>query len=195
MNSEGRRLSEEAARRLALTGRYQIGPGLTDTEIARIERDCRFEFADDHRAFLAAGLPLNNSPEIGQAWSAPWPDWRDGGPGDLHKQLGWSIEGVLFDVGNGLWLPAWGQRPAQIGPRRRWSPSGASSSDRRTCQTSMANGPAAFANQSEAFQIRASWGCKVDIFLRFDVVAGQGSSCWQVASAAGVVHCVWLSSP
>ncbi|HEX6988975.1 MAG TPA: hypothetical protein VF282_05850 [Bacillota bacterium] len=55
MNSEGRRLGEEAARRLARTGRYQIGPGLTDTEIARIERTYQFEFADDHRAFLAAG--------------------------------------------------------------------------------------------------------------------------------------------
>jgi hypothetical protein len=31
-------LGEETARRLARTGRYEIGPGLTDTEIARIER-------------------------------------------------------------------------------------------------------------------------------------------------------------
>ena len=53
MISEGRRLGEGAARRLAQTGRYEIGPGLTDTEIARIERDYQFEFADDHRAFLA----------------------------------------------------------------------------------------------------------------------------------------------
>lgn len=112
MNSEGRRLGEEAARRLARTGRYQIGPGLTDTEIARIERTYQFEFADDHRAFLAAGLPLNNPPEEGQTWSAPWPDWRDGDPGGLREQLGWPVEGALFDVGNGLWLPAWGQRPA-----------------------------------------------------------------------------------
>jgi hypothetical protein len=113
VSSEGRRLGEEAARRLARTGRYEIGPGLTDTEIARIERTCQFEFADDHRAFLAAGLPLNNPPEQGQTWSAPWPDWRDGDPGDLREQLGWPIEGALFDVGNnGLWLPAWGQRPA-----------------------------------------------------------------------------------
>jgi hypothetical protein len=113
VNSEGRRLGEEAARRLARTGRYEIGPGLTDAEIARIERTYQFEFADDHRAFLAAGLPLNNPPEEGQTWSAPWPDWRDGDPGGLREQLGWPIKGALFDVGeNGLWLPAWGQRPA-----------------------------------------------------------------------------------
>jgi hypothetical protein len=113
VNSEGRRLGEGAARRLARTGRYEIGPGLTDAEIARIERTYQFEFADDHRAFLAAGLPLNNPPEEGQTWSAPWPDWRDGDPGGLREQLGWPIKGALFDVGeNGLWLPAWGQRPA-----------------------------------------------------------------------------------
>jgi len=53
ISSEGRRLGEGAARRLAQTGRYEIGPGLTDTEIARIERDYQFEFAEDHRAFLA----------------------------------------------------------------------------------------------------------------------------------------------
>jgi hypothetical protein len=113
VNSEGRRLGEEAARRLARTGRYEIGPGLTDTEIARIERTYQFEFADDHRAFVAAGLPLNKPPEQGQTWSAPWPDWRDGDPGDLRQQLGRPIKGALFDVKeNSLWLPAWGQRPA-----------------------------------------------------------------------------------
>jgi hypothetical protein len=112
VHSEGRRLGEEAARRLARTGRYEIGPGLTGTEIARIERTCQFEFADDHRAFLTAGLPLNNPPGEGRTSSGPWPDWRDGDPGDLREQLGWPIEGALFDVGNGLWLPAWGQRPA-----------------------------------------------------------------------------------
>jgi hypothetical protein len=59
ISSEGARLGEEAARRLARTGRYEIGPGLTDAEFARIEHDYGFEFADDHRAFLSAGLPLN----------------------------------------------------------------------------------------------------------------------------------------
>lgn len=113
ISSEGRRLGDEAARRLAQTGRYEIGPGLTGTEIARIERDYQFEFADDHRAFLAAGLPLNNPPEKGQTWSTPWPDWRDGDPGDLRRQLGWPIDGALFDVeNNALWLSAWGPRPA-----------------------------------------------------------------------------------
>ena len=112
VSSEGARLGEEAARRLCRTGQYEIGPGLTDAEIARIERDYLFEFADDHRAFLAAGLPLNRPPEEGQTWDRPWPDWRDGDPGDLREQLGWPVEGALFDVEhNALWHPSWGQRP------------------------------------------------------------------------------------
>jgi hypothetical protein len=113
-SSEARRLGEEAARRLARTGQYEIGPGLTDAEFARIERDYDFEFADDHRAFLAAGLPLNRPPEEGQTWRNPWPDWRDGDPGDLRDQLGWPVEGTLFDVEHGFWHPSWGQRPAGI---------------------------------------------------------------------------------
>lgn len=116
ISSEGIRLGEEAARRLARTGRHEIGSGLTSTELARIERDYEFEFADDHRAFLAAGLPLNAPPEHGQTWRKPWPDWRDGDPDDLRRQLGWPIEGALFDVeNNALWLPAWGQRPFDTG--------------------------------------------------------------------------------
>jgi hypothetical protein len=111
----GIRLGEEAARRLAEAGEYDIGPGLTGAELARIERDCEFEFADDHRAFLAAGLPLNARPEEGRAGRPPWPDWRDGGPCDLRQRLRWPIDGVLFDVeNNAVWHPAWGQRPADI---------------------------------------------------------------------------------
>jgi hypothetical protein len=118
ISSEGARLGEEAARRLARTGRREIGPGLTDAEFARIERDYDVEFADDHRAFLAAGLPLNRPPlnrppEEGQARFKPWPDWRDGDPADLRERLGWPVEGALFDVDhNALWPPSWGQRPA-----------------------------------------------------------------------------------
>jgi hypothetical protein len=113
IDSEAVRLGEEAARRLARSAQYENGPGLTEAEFARIERDYGFEFADDHRAFLAAGLPLSRPPEQGQTWRKPWPDWRDGDPGDLHKQLGWPVRGALFDVEhNALWHSSWGQRPA-----------------------------------------------------------------------------------
>jgi hypothetical protein len=112
ISSEGSRLGERAARRLAQIGRYEIGPGLTDAELARIEQEYEFEFADDHRAFLSAGLPLSVPQEKGRTW----PDWRDGDPCDLRRQLDWPIEGVLFDVeSNAFWQLAWGQRPADNG--------------------------------------------------------------------------------
>jgi hypothetical protein len=128
VDGEGARLGAEAARRLAQSGRADIGPGLTKAEFARVERDYGFEFADDHRAFLAAGLPLNPSPgprpqghrsqeqrprgprppgrppaeqptpEGRPSAPGPWPDWRDGDPADLRQRLAWPVEGVLFDV-------------------------------------------------------------------------------------------------
>ena len=109
MISAGAQLGKKAADLLARAGRHEAGPGLTDAEFAQIGRDYGFEFADDHRAFLAAGLPLNRPPEEGQTWARPWPDWRDGDPGDLREQLGWPVEGALFDVrNNALWHSSWG---------------------------------------------------------------------------------------
>jgi hypothetical protein len=105
-----------AARRLAELGCCVIAPGLTDAEFARIEGEHGFEFADDHRAFLAAGLPVNSpfepEPGVFHAWEKPWPEWRDGNPDELRKQLNWPVEGVLRAVeSNGHWDPAWGARP------------------------------------------------------------------------------------
>ncbi|MFJ8963949.1 hypothetical protein ACIRG5_31625 [Lentzea sp. NPDC102401] len=40
---------------MAELGCCEIAPGLTDAEFARIEAEHGFEFADDHRAFLAVG--------------------------------------------------------------------------------------------------------------------------------------------
>lgn len=111
-SNEGARLGAEAARRLAQTGLYRIEPGLTGAEFARVERDYGFEFSDDHRAFLAAGLPVNVSPEEGQTWPKPWPDWRSGEPDRLRDQLGWPVEGVLLSVEHsGFWYEGWGERP------------------------------------------------------------------------------------
>jgi hypothetical protein len=112
VSDAGARLGREAARRLALTGRRDIGPGLTEAEFARIERDYGLEFADDHRAFLAVGLPRSQPSEHPQAGLEPWPDWRDGDPVDLRRRLGWPVEGVLFDVEhNAYWDPSWGRQP------------------------------------------------------------------------------------
>jgi hypothetical protein len=99
-------LGAEAAGRLAARG-CDVRPGLSDAEFASVEERFGFEFADDHRAFLAAGLPVGSS---------GWPDWRDGDPDDLRRRLGWPTRGVLFDVEhNAFWYESWGQRPTDLG--------------------------------------------------------------------------------
>lgn len=95
------RLGQEAAVRLR-EFRSSFEPGLTEAEFTRIEGRFGFEFADDHRAFLAAGLPTGQH----------WPDWRDGDEEDLLCSLSWPVDGVLFDVEHDLWFDDWGNRPA-----------------------------------------------------------------------------------
>ena len=78
-------------------------PGLTDAEFARIETEFGFRFADDHRAFLAGGVPSGRG----------WPDWRGPDRQALRDRLAAPVEGVLFDVAeNGFWYADWGARPA-----------------------------------------------------------------------------------
>ncbi|NYJ33968.1 hypothetical protein [Nocardiopsis aegyptia] len=88
---------------------------MTDTEFTRIEHEYGFEFADDHRAFLAAGLPVHEpreeEPGTSYAWARPWPDWRNGDPDELRRHLDWPIDFLLQDVQHGHWQPAWGERP------------------------------------------------------------------------------------
>jgi hypothetical protein len=101
--AQGRTLGRLAARLLTSHG-ITMAPGLTDHEIDRAEREFGFSFADDHRALLAAGLPVGDK----------WPDWRD--PDDeLADQLRWPIDGVLYDVArNDYWYPEWGVRPDEV---------------------------------------------------------------------------------
>jgi hypothetical protein len=91
---------------LARLGRVEIQPPLTDAELTRVEAEFGFTFADDHRAFLAAGLPVGDR----------WPDWRNGSTEQLGERLEWPVEGVLFDVvHNVYWAGSWGDRPADGG--------------------------------------------------------------------------------
>ncbi|MEU8264197.1 hypothetical protein AB0C02_26675 [Micromonospora sp. NPDC048999] len=114
----GRRLGQEAMRRLRLRSVCAIDPGLTDSELARIEQEFGFRFAADHRAFLSAGLPVNTRPEprepgVIYTHPEPWPDWRNGDRDKLRSLLDWPSEGVLFDVEkNGFWYDGWGSRPS-----------------------------------------------------------------------------------
>ena len=92
-----------AADVLAAYGRFPIRPGLSAAEFTAVEQEFGFSFADDHRAFLAAGLPYGRG----------WPDWRDGDRAQLREKLAMPVEGVLFDVAeNGFWYEGWGPQPA-----------------------------------------------------------------------------------
>ena len=104
-DTAGVRLGTEAADRLAALGSVTIEPGLSDDEFARVEGDLGFEFADDHRAFLAVGLPVGGQ----------WPNWRSDGRRSLAKQLQLPVDGVLFAVEWGdFWDDGWGKRPARM---------------------------------------------------------------------------------
>ncbi len=92
----------EAARRLAAAPGVEIARGLRPDEFTAIEGLWGFRFADDHRAFLAGGLPVGPG----------WPDWRATDTHSLRNAVVWPIEGLLFDVEhNGFWHPEWAPRP------------------------------------------------------------------------------------
>jgi hypothetical protein len=100
---------------LAELGCCEIEPGLSEAEFDRIARDFGFEFADDHTAFLAAGLPVRQEPQPVATWEKPWPDWRAGDPDRLREQLAWPVDGALFDVEhNAFWHNTWGDRPDDL---------------------------------------------------------------------------------
>ncbi|MFE0151087.1 hypothetical protein ACFWY5_28360 [Nonomuraea sp. NPDC059007] len=111
----GARLGRQAAHRLVQLDCCVVEAGLTEAEFARIEHEYGIEFADDHRAFLAAGLPVHEpreeKPDTSYAWERPWPDWRNGEPGELRRHLNWPVDCLLQDVQRGHWHPAWGERP------------------------------------------------------------------------------------
>lgn len=115
INEAGAQLGKQAAQRLVQLDCCVIEAGLTETEFARIEREYDFEFADDHRAFLAAGLPVHEpreeDPGTYHAWERPWPNWRDGDPDELRRHLDWPVDFLLQDVQHGHWQSAWGVRP------------------------------------------------------------------------------------
>jgi hypothetical protein len=106
-HADARRLGEEAMRRLRAGSGFAIEAGLTDAEFDRVEREFGFRFAADHRAFLAAGLPVRGGPG---GW---WPDWRHGERDRLRSLLDAPRDGVLFDIEhNTFWYAGWGPRPA-----------------------------------------------------------------------------------
>ncbi|MFG3601863.1 hypothetical protein [Micromonospora chersina] len=118
-NDAGVALGIEAARRLAQLGLVDIQPGLTEAEFVTIERRFGFEFADDHRAFLAAGLPVwtpgrDDHPDVA-SWG--WPNWRQLDATTLHEQVYWPLATALDGIQHGEWPPGWSRRPHDLDRR------------------------------------------------------------------------------
>lgn len=86
-----------------------IEPGLTDAEVDAVQARFRFEFCDDHRAFLQAGLPVDRAPDLR---NSGWADWRHGSADQLGARLDKVVDGVVFDIlHNDFWPSKWDERP------------------------------------------------------------------------------------
>jgi hypothetical protein len=93
-----------ATRAVALLRRAEVPleRGLSEGELATIQRRFGFEFGPDHADLLRLVLPVGDG----------WPDWRRDAEIDLRIRLDWPVEGAMHDVAhNGFWPASWGRRP------------------------------------------------------------------------------------
>ncbi|WP_422748621.1 hypothetical protein ACN27E_09850 [Mycobacterium sp. WMMD1722] len=98
-------LGAAAARHLSANGTAPMEPGLSDDEVVHLESSFGFTFADDHREFLATGLPVGEG----------WPNWRADGHRRLERRLRLPVDGILFAVEwKRFWDDGWGARPARM---------------------------------------------------------------------------------
>lgn len=83
--------------------------GLSDAEIAAVERRYRLIFPPDLRLFLQHAVPA----------SSDFPNWR-GDTRAIEERLEWPLEGIVFDIENNVFrMTAWGPRPETAEERRR----------------------------------------------------------------------------
>jgi len=82
-----------------------IGPGLTESELARVEAVVDAPLPYDLRSFLSEGLPLGRR----------FPDWREPDSDAIRDRLAWPFEGIAFEIEqNAFWMDAWGTRPSAL---------------------------------------------------------------------------------
>ncbi len=85
--------------------RVEFGPGLSESEVERIETTFGFRFPPDLCALLQTGLPIGEG----------FPNWRSGNVESLRNLLAGPGEGVLWDIrNNDVWLSSWGPKPSSI---------------------------------------------------------------------------------
>jgi hypothetical protein len=91
-----------AIERLRFAG-LRLDPGLSDTEVSRVQQQFGFKFGPEHRELIQTVLPIGVD---------AGPDWRSGSFDDLRRRLDWPVDGLIFDVhNNSFWPSSWGQRP------------------------------------------------------------------------------------
>ena len=66
-----------------------------------IEKKWSFAFPPDLRDLLLSRRPLGDG----------FVDWENDPDDHIRRRLGWPLDGLLFDVDHGFWLPEWGDRP------------------------------------------------------------------------------------
>ncbi len=94
------RLIEMVERRKAKGMKFDRG--LSDREIARIERDGGILFPPDLRFLLQNALPT-------------WVDWRSEGAEAFRRSAEWIFDGICFDIEhNHVWMDSWGEKPKEL---------------------------------------------------------------------------------
>ncbi|MGA3221190.1 MAG: hypothetical protein ABSE77_19300 [Acidimicrobiales bacterium] len=89
-------LSELAQRGVA------VEPGLTTSELTRVEAAIEANVPPELKLLWAVGVPMGNS----------WPKWRSDPIKQAADDREWVQHAFSFDVkANSYWLKAWGQRP------------------------------------------------------------------------------------
>ncbi len=86
------------------TAGVKLDPGLTDAEVAAIERTFGIRFPHDLKRLLQHALPVGDR----------FPNWRQDSQ-ELRDQLNWPIQGIFFDIEQSdFWWPGWGAKPASL---------------------------------------------------------------------------------
>ena len=75
--------------------------GLSRAELINIEKTCEFRFPPDLKQFLSTALPVG----------VDFPNWRSNSQDIFARSQAYLLDGILFDVEQGIWSNSWGQKP------------------------------------------------------------------------------------
>ena len=85
--------------------------GYTQTELDGIQATWGLRFPPDLIALYRERRRVIDDPRFGSL------DWLGADNSKIQSALDWPLQGFLFDIGNGLWWPEWGEMPEDIPAR------------------------------------------------------------------------------